>query len=82
MIRNVRDPKEHRALEVTLIVVALAIACLLHAAPSYKIVVLNIYFLPVTLGGFFLGRYRAGVLALLCVLSATVATLSATQNQL
>ena len=66
--------RELRALEIALIVVVVSITCLLHAAPNYKAIVLNIYFLPVTLGGFFLGRYRAGVLALLAVLAALVAT--------
>jgi hypothetical protein len=38
-----------------------------------KIVVLNLFYLPVILGGFFLGRYRAGVMAFLCVIAASLA---------
>jgi HD-GYP domain-containing protein (c-di-GMP phosphodiesterase class II) len=38
-------------------------------------VILNLFFLPVVLAGFFLGRYRAGILALFCVLCASVATI-------
>src|SRR5205807_5833228 len=34
---------------------------------------LNLFYLPVVLGGFFLGRYRAGVLAVLCVVAASLA---------
>ncbi|MHC4398996.1 MAG: HD domain-containing phosphohydrolase [Planctomycetota bacterium] len=37
-------------------------------------VVLNLFYLPVLLAAFFLGRYRAGILALLCVISASVVT--------
>jgi diguanylate cyclase len=63
-----------------LIAVVLAIAVLLHAMPQYKMVILNLYFLPVALSGFYLGRYRAGVLALLAALcAATVALVHAMQ---
>jgi response regulator RpfG family c-di-GMP phosphodiesterase len=41
---------------------------------GYKLVVLNLFFLPVVLAGFFLGRYRAGVLASFAVISASVVT--------
>jgi hypothetical protein len=37
-------------------------------------VILNLFFLPVVLAGFFLGRYRAGTMALFSVLCASVAT--------
>jgi len=62
-------------LEVWLTAICLALVWLLYLMQGYKIVILNLFFLPVVLGGFFLGRYRAGVLALLCVMSASVVTM-------
>jgi len=69
-----KSPKSHRMLEIFLIVNVIALAFLLNETEGFKLVVLNLFFLPVVLGGFFLGRYRAGVLALLCVVSASVVT--------
>jgi len=71
--------KDRRVLEITLILVCVALACLLLVMPGYKIVIFNLFFLPVVLGAFFLGRYQAGVLAVLCVVCAsgvTAATLT------
>lgn len=58
-------------LEIILILVTFGLACLLHETAGHKITVLNLFFLPVVLAGFYLGRYRAGVLALLCVVTAS-----------
>ena len=58
-----------------LIVIGLGLTCLLHEIVGYKMVVLNLYYLPVVLGAFFLGRYRAGVLALFCVTGALAVTM-------
>ncbi len=66
--------KDHRALEILLVVIAVAIAYMLYRTIGYKMVVLNLFYLPVILSGFFLGRYRAGTLAFLCVISASVVT--------
>ena len=68
------EKREHRILEIILVVIAVAITYLLYRTSGYKMVVLNLFYLPVILSGFFLGRYRAGVLALLCVVLATVVT--------
>ena len=46
---------------------------MLSAVNGNKVVVLNLFYLPVVLGGFFLGRYRAGIMALLCVIAASLA---------
>jgi hypothetical protein len=62
------------ALEVFLVIVCFGLAALLYAVQGYRVVVLNLFFLPVALAGFFLGRYRAGILALLCVLLASTVT--------
>jgi hypothetical protein len=66
--------KESRILEVLLILVCLGLTCLLYTMQGYKMVILNLFFLPVALSGFFLGRYRAGVLALFCAVSASLVT--------
>ncbi len=61
-----------RFLEFALIVICIGLACLLHSVSGYKMVVLNLFYLPIVLAAFFLGRYRAGVLALFSVIAATV----------
>lgn len=45
---------------------------MLYQTVGHKMIVLNLFYLPVVLAGFFLGRYRAGVLALLSVVGATI----------
>jgi HD-GYP domain-containing protein (c-di-GMP phosphodiesterase class II) len=65
---------QQRILEVSLILLAIGITALLFRMQGFKIVILNLYFLPVVISGFFLGRYRAGVLAVLCVLGASIVT--------
>ena len=59
-------------LEIFLIVIAVALTCLLAKAEGFQVIVLNLFYLPVVLAGFFLGRYRAGILALFCVIAATI----------
>lgn len=73
MIRN--NKTVTRAIEVMLVVISIGLTCLLYRIAEYKMVVLNLYFLPVVLGAFVLGRYRAGVLALLCVSGAVAVTM-------
>jgi hypothetical protein len=63
---------QERTLEIMLVLVTAAISCLLYHTEAMKIVVLNLFYLPIVLAGFFLGRYRAGVLALLAVVTATI----------
>jgi hypothetical protein len=64
--------KNERALEVMLVLVTAGIAAVLYSTDGMKLVALNLFFLPVVMAGFFLGRYRAGVLALLSVFVATI----------
>lgn len=66
------DHKAERQLEVMLVLTTLAMACIMSYVQTSQVVILNLFFLPVILAGFFLGRYRAGVLALLSVVSATI----------
>lgn len=65
-------PKNQRMLEIFLVIIALALTMLLYEMAGYKMIILNLFFLPVVLGGFFLGRYRGGLLALLCVIAASI----------
>ena len=65
-----------RSLEVILILVTVGLTCLLWRTSGHKVIVLNLFYLPVVLAGFFLGRYRAGVLALLSVVAVSVAIVS------
>jgi hypothetical protein len=65
---------EQRVLEVALILICVALCGLLYRVGPYRMVVLNLFYLPVVLAAFFLGRYLAGVLALLCVVCAAVVT--------
>lgn len=66
--------KERRILEIMLMVVTVGMTFLLYRMAGYKIVVLNLFYLPIVLSGYFLGRTSAGLLALFSVLLATIAT--------
>ncbi len=66
------DRRNERTLEIMLVIVTLGLAAVLYHTDTMKIVTLNLFYLPVVLAGFFLGRYRAGVLALFSVVLATV----------
>ncbi|HXY37741.1 MAG TPA: HD domain-containing phosphohydrolase [Planctomycetaceae bacterium] len=61
-----------RVLEVILVLTTLVLTCVLYQTVGYKIIVLNLFYPPVILAAFFLGRYRAGVLAFFSVLSASI----------
>lgn len=63
-----------RTLEVILILISAALTCVLYQMTGYGIIVLNLFFLPVTLAAFYLGRYRAGVLAFFNVITASIVT--------
>jgi len=63
--------KEHY-LEVMLTLTVFGCSMLLTMLPAAKVAVLNLYFLPIVLAGFFLGRYRAGALALLSAITAAM----------
>lgn len=66
--------KEKRILEGMLIVVIIGIAALYIQLSGHKIVVLNLFYLPIVVCGYFLGRFNAGVLALLSGLTVAIAT--------
>jgi HD-GYP domain-containing protein (c-di-GMP phosphodiesterase class II) len=62
------------SLEIIFTLMIVALAALLWKVPGHKLVVLNLFYLPIVLAGFFLGRYRAGVLALFSVVTASAVT--------
>jgi hypothetical protein len=66
--------KDEQTLEIALIIVTLGLTCLMWRLTGFKLVVLNLFYLPVVLAGFYLGRYRAGVLASFSVIAASVVT--------
>jgi hypothetical protein len=68
---NLKQPST-KVLEGILVLVTLVLTCVLYETAGYKIIVLNLFYPPVILAAFFLGRYRAGVLAFFSVLSASV----------
>lgn len=74
------DARNERMLEVMLVFSTLGLACLLYSTSGLKLMILNLFFLPIVLAGFYLGRYRAGVLALLAVVSASIVVVSDLNN--
>jgi K+-sensing histidine kinase KdpD len=70
--RKTSERGQELTLELMLVLITVAVACILYHTMTMKIVVLNLFYLPVVLAGFFLGRYRSGILALLSVITATI----------
>jgi len=66
--------KDRTVFEVMLVIVAIGMTYLVYEMGQYKMVALNLFFLPIVLSGYYLGRTSAGVLALFCALSVTIAT--------
>ncbi|MCH8830070.1 MAG: hypothetical protein IID45_10890 [Planctomycetes bacterium] len=79
---GVRRSRKQRFLEIFLVLVIVLLALVMHKTIGYNLVVLNLFFLPIILAGFFLGRYRAGILALLAVLSAAAVVTVTAGNDL
>ncbi|HEV3005402.1 MAG TPA: HD domain-containing phosphohydrolase [Pirellulales bacterium] len=63
-------------LELMLIIVVVGLAALFRSVPTYKLVTLNLFYLPVVLCGFFLGTYRAGILAVFSVIAVSAVAMS------
>jgi hypothetical protein len=64
--------RDQRILEVILIILTVALTCLVYKTDGYRLVTLNLFFLPVVLAAFFLGRYTAGILAVFCVSTTSI----------
>lgn len=71
---NKQSSKDRITLEVMLVIVTVGMTFLLYRMGGYKMVVLNLFYLPIVLSGYYLGRTNAGVLALLSVLTVTIAS--------
>ena len=67
--------RERLFFEVMLIIVTVGLTWLIFRMGAHKVVVLNLFFLPVVLSGYYLGRTAAGVLAVLCAALVSVATM-------
>ena len=65
---------ERTILEVMLVIVVIGMTYLMVRMGGYKMVALNLFFLPIVLSGYYLGRNHAGVLALFTALVVTIAT--------
>lgn len=65
--------KGRHVLEIMLIVVALGMTTLFTQMGPYRAIVLHLFFLPIVVSGYFLGRTSSGVLALFCALAVTIA---------
>jgi len=72
---RISAPKERTILEIMLMIVVIGMAYLMLRMGGYKAVALNLFFLPIVLSGYYLGRMHAGVLALFTALVVTIATL-------
>ena len=69
-----KSVKDEWYLELSLIIITIGMACLMWKIAGFKLVVLNLFYLPVVLAAFYLGRYRAGVMASLAVIAASIVT--------
>jgi hypothetical protein len=66
--------KDRRILEVMLVILVLGMTTLFYKMGGHGLIVLSLFFLPVVLSGYYLGRANAGVMALCCALFVTIAT--------
>ncbi|MCA8996267.1 MAG: hypothetical protein KDA80_04760, partial [Planctomycetaceae bacterium] len=61
-----------RYLEIFLVLIILSLGAVLYWMDHARVVVLYLFFLPVVLAGFYLGKYSAGVFAFLSVIISTI----------
>jgi len=73
---SVKLTKERRVFEIMLIIVTLGTTFLLYRMGGFKMAALHLYFLPIVLSGYYLGRNSAGVLALFSALAVTIVVTS------
>jgi HD-GYP domain-containing protein (c-di-GMP phosphodiesterase class II) len=72
----VEKKQSKRITEASLIVICAALTTMLYLVVGFKMVILNLFYLPVVLAAFYLGRHRAALLAFFCVMLATVVAAS------
>ena len=71
---GIKPGRKQRIVELSLVFVIVVLSIIMHQMVGFKLLSLHLFFLPIVLAGFYLGRYRAGLLALLAVISATIVT--------
>lgn len=64
-----------RAFEIMLIILIMGTTALFAQMGPYRAIVLHLFFLPIILSGYYLGRTSAGVLSLFCALCVTIASI-------
>ena len=69
---SVLQCKDRRFFEIMLIAIVIGMACLAAQLGGYKLVILNLFYLPIILSAYFLGRTSGCVLALLAALAITI----------
>ena len=67
-----KSPKSFRFLEPVLVTVILALTTFMWSYSVENTVLLHLYYVPVVLTGFYLGKEHARIIALLCILTATI----------
>jgi diguanylate cyclase (GGDEF)-like protein len=80
-----REPPElwrkHRLLEAPLLGSVLAVSIAIWSHGTEHLVLLHLYYLPIIIAGFYLGRSSAGVLALFCILTGGLALFAAQTSE-
>jgi diguanylate cyclase (GGDEF)-like protein len=71
-LQSSTNPKPMTALENVLVVAVLGVTFLMWSYAVEDTFLLHLFYVPVVLTGFFLGRYRARLMAFLCILSASI----------
>ncbi len=61
-----------RTLEIMLLLIVVAMTSLLVKMGEHKMVILYLFFLPVVLSGYYLGRFAAGLLAVFSAVTVTI----------
>ncbi len=67
--------RNRRTLEIMMIIIVLGMTALFTRMRDHRLLSLNLFYLPVILSGYFLGRFSAGILALFSALTVTIASL-------
>jgi hypothetical protein len=73
-------PRHQTFVEAALVLTTIGIVALVNSMVLHKVVVLNLFFLPIVLAGFFLGCYRAGALALFAVMATSIVVVADLQS--
>ena len=64
--------KERKTFEIMLVLIVLGMTSLLYQMQGHKMVILNLFFLPIVLSGYFLGRSSAGTLAVFSAIAVSI----------